>query len=197
MHLPVDYAEHQLQVLCDPRSPALMHLGDDARAAQRAADESSLVPHVLVRLRSEDRLAVAESNAHPRADRIRVFTREGEDVGQESFDALVYRVSPLGQTPRSLHIPRLGYISGFAGMPAPGPRKALAFSSTDQGGGKRRLRYCLAHSESGAHHDSGTMPAMLLVCIQVAGENARSYILTRCCAFSVKKADKRQIVDIS
>jgi hypothetical protein len=33
MHRPVDDAEHQLQVLCDPRSSALMHFRDDASAA--------------------------------------------------------------------------------------------------------------------------------------------------------------------
>jgi hypothetical protein len=61
MHLPVDDGEHQLQVLCDLRSSALMHFRDDASAAQRAADESGLVPHALVRLlRPEDRLAIGE-----------------------------------------------------------------------------------------------------------------------------------------
>jgi hypothetical protein len=54
MHPPVDDGEHQLQVLCDLRSSALMHFRDDASAAQRAADESGIVPHALVRLlRSE------------------------------------------------------------------------------------------------------------------------------------------------
>jgi hypothetical protein len=56
--LPVDDAEHQLQVLRDPRSSALMHFRDDASAAQRAADASGLVPHALLRLlQPEDRLA--------------------------------------------------------------------------------------------------------------------------------------------
>jgi hypothetical protein len=94
MHLPVDDGEHQLQVLCDLRSSALMHFRDDASAAQRAADESGIVPHALVRLlRSEDRLVVAESDAHLIADYVRFFTRERENVGQEGFDALVHRVS--------------------------------------------------------------------------------------------------------
>ena len=85
MHLPVEDGEHQLQVLCDLRSSALMHFRDDASAAQRAADESGIVPHALVRLlRLEDRLAIRQGVAHPRADRVRVFTREREDVGQES-----------------------------------------------------------------------------------------------------------------
>ena len=34
LHLPVDDGEHQLQVLCDLRSSALMHFRDDASAAQ-------------------------------------------------------------------------------------------------------------------------------------------------------------------
>ncbi len=72
-----------------------MHLRDDTRAAERAADESGLVPHVLVPLPcSEDRLAVPEGTAHTLADRLRFFAREGENVGQEGFDALVHRVSP-------------------------------------------------------------------------------------------------------
>jgi hypothetical protein len=55
---------------------------------------SGLVPHAPVRfLRSEDRLVVAESHAHLIADYVRVFTREGENVGQEGLDALVHTVS--------------------------------------------------------------------------------------------------------
>jgi hypothetical protein len=51
-----------------------------------------LVPHALVRLlQPEDRLALGEGNPHPLPDRVRLFTREGEDVGQESFNALVHR----------------------------------------------------------------------------------------------------------
>ena len=92
MHLPVDDGEHQLQVLCDLRSSALMHFRDNASAAQRAADKSGIVPHALVRLlRSEDRLVVAESNAHLIADYVRFFTREDENVGQGGFNALVHR----------------------------------------------------------------------------------------------------------
>ena len=72
-----------------------MHFRDDASAAQRAADESGIVPHALVRLlRSEDRLVVAESDAHLIADYVRLFARECENVAQEGFDALVHRVSP-------------------------------------------------------------------------------------------------------
>jgi hypothetical protein len=50
MHLPVDDGEHQLQVLCDLRSSALIHFRDDASAAQRATDASGLVLHARVRL---------------------------------------------------------------------------------------------------------------------------------------------------
>jgi hypothetical protein len=81
----------ELQVLRDPRSSALMHFRDDASAAQRAADASGLVPHALVRLlRSEDRLAVREGDAHPLADRVRLFARERENVAQEGFDPLIH-----------------------------------------------------------------------------------------------------------
>ena len=83
---------NQLQMVHEPGSSALMHLRDDASAAQRAADASGLVPHALVRLlRSEDRLVVAESNAHLIADYVRFFTREDENVGQGGFNALVHR----------------------------------------------------------------------------------------------------------
>jgi hypothetical protein len=45
-------------------------------------------------LLSKDFLAVGESYAQPLADRVRVFARERENVGQEGFNALVHRVSP-------------------------------------------------------------------------------------------------------
>jgi hypothetical protein len=94
MHLPVDDAEHQLQVLRDPRSSALMHFRGDASAAQRAADASGSVLHALVRLlRPGDRLAIRE-HRHPLADRVQVFPRERENVGQEGLDALVRRALP-------------------------------------------------------------------------------------------------------
>ena len=49
----------------------------------------------IVRLpHPEERLTVGESDPHPLADRVRVFARERENVGQEGFDALVHRVSP-------------------------------------------------------------------------------------------------------
>jgi hypothetical protein len=77
----------KLQVLRDPRSSALMHFRDDARTAERAADATGLIPHPLVRLlRPEDRLAVGQGVAHTsRPDGVQVFTREGEDVGQEKL----------------------------------------------------------------------------------------------------------------
>ena len=87
------HAEHPLQVLGDPCSSAALQLLGYTSAAQRAAGVSCLVLHALVRLlRPEDRLATGERHAYPRADRVRVFTREGEDVGQEEFNALVHRV---------------------------------------------------------------------------------------------------------
>ena len=79
-------------MLSDARSPAALQFLGYARAAQRAADESGIVPHALVRLlRSEDRLVVAESNSHLIADYVRFFTREDENVGQGGFNALVHR----------------------------------------------------------------------------------------------------------
>jgi hypothetical protein len=42
----------------------------------------------------KDRLAVGERHAHPLADRVRVFARERENIGQEGFNGLVHRVSP-------------------------------------------------------------------------------------------------------
>jgi hypothetical protein len=70
-----------------------MHLCDDTRAAESAADASGLVPHALVHLlRPEDRLAIPEGDAHALPDRLRFFARERENVGQEGFDALVHRV---------------------------------------------------------------------------------------------------------
>ena len=53
-------------------------------------------------MRSEDRLVIAESDAHLIADYVRFFARERENVGQEGFDALVHRVSPPYRLSRSL-----------------------------------------------------------------------------------------------
>ena len=99
MHLPVDDGERQLQVLCDLRSSALMHFCDDARMAQRVADESGIVPHALRLLRPEDRLAIRQGVAHPRADRVRVFTRERENVGQVN-NGIAEVKDALAQGPR-------------------------------------------------------------------------------------------------
>ena len=93
--LRVDDAEYQLQMLGDRRSPASLQLLGHASPAQGAAGVRGLVPHALVRLlRPEDRLVVADSDAHLVADHLRFFAREGENVGQEGFDALVHRPSP-------------------------------------------------------------------------------------------------------
>jgi hypothetical protein len=95
LHLPVDAADHQLQVLADARSPAALQLLGYASAAQRAAGVSRLVPHSLLRLlRPEDRLALGEGDPRPVADRVRLFARERENVAQEGFDALVHRAFP-------------------------------------------------------------------------------------------------------
>ena len=76
-------------MLSDARSPAALQLVGYASAAQRAAGVSRLVPHALLRLlQPEDRLALGEGAPHPLRDRIRLFAREREDVGQEAFDAL-------------------------------------------------------------------------------------------------------------
>jgi hypothetical protein len=89
--LPIDDAQHHLQVLRYLRSSALMHLRDNTRAAERAADESGLVAHVLVPLPcSEDRLAIREGAPHTLPNRLRLFARERENVSQEGLDALVH-----------------------------------------------------------------------------------------------------------
>ena len=55
-------------------SPTLMHLRDEASAAQRAADASGLVIHALVVLpRPENRLAIGQGDTHAFPDRVRVF----------------------------------------------------------------------------------------------------------------------------
>jgi hypothetical protein len=89
---PVHDAEHQLQMVRELGSPSLMHLRDDASAAQRAADASGLVLHALVVLpRPENRRAIGHGDAHVFPDRVRVFSRERENIGQEGFNALVHR----------------------------------------------------------------------------------------------------------
>jgi len=52
-------------MVCEPGSSALMHLRDDASAAQRAANVSGLVLHALVVLpHPENRLAIGQGDAH-------------------------------------------------------------------------------------------------------------------------------------
>jgi hypothetical protein len=61
----------------EPGPPTLIHLRDDARAAQRAAYASGMILHVLVwLLRPEDRFTIRQGIAHPIVDRVRVLTRE-------------------------------------------------------------------------------------------------------------------------
>ena len=99
-------------MLSDARSPAALQLVGYASAAQRAGGRRERpCPHALVFfLRPEDFLTVGESDPHPLADRIRVFARERENVGQEGFDALVLRVSPpyisLADSPSPSKAPR-------------------------------------------------------------------------------------------
>jgi hypothetical protein len=62
MHLPIDDAEHQLQVFPDARSPAALQLVGYASAAQRAAGVSRLVLHarfLRATIRGKRPLAVA------------------------------------------------------------------------------------------------------------------------------------------
>ena len=61
-------------------------LGRVSDAAQRPRDMTGFGrPYALVRLlHSEDRLAVDESDAHPLADRVRVFPPRARDVGQSA-----------------------------------------------------------------------------------------------------------------
>jgi hypothetical protein len=88
---PVHDAEHQLQMVRELGSSTLMHLRDDASAAQRAADASRLVLHALVVLpHPENRLAIGQGDAHAFPNRLRVFARERENIGQEGFGALVH-----------------------------------------------------------------------------------------------------------
>ncbi len=77
----------------EPGSSTLMHLRDDASATQRTADARGLVLHALIVLpHPEYRLAIGQGDACAFLDRLRVFARERENVGQEQFDALVHLV---------------------------------------------------------------------------------------------------------
>jgi hypothetical protein len=86
----------------EPGSSTLMHLRDGASATPRTADARGLVLHALVVLsHPEYRLAIGQGDAYAFLDRLRVFARERENVGQEQFDALVHLVVPPWQ-PASL-----------------------------------------------------------------------------------------------
>ena len=83
---PIDNAQNELQVLCCHRSLPTPHVFDDSSAAKGVASVSRLVLHTSVHfLRFEDCFAVAKGNMYTLADRIRVFTLKGENVGQEGF----------------------------------------------------------------------------------------------------------------
>ena len=138
--LPVDDAEHHLQVLSDARSATALQLVGCASAAHRAAGVSRLVPHALVHfLRSKDFLAVGESDAHPLADCVRVFACKRENVGQKGFYALVHRVSP----PCRLPAPPYGLCVGNGSVKqcssmlvtSPSPHQLVAAGLGDEDGG--------------------------------------------------------------
>jgi hypothetical protein len=117
--VPVDEAEHKLQVLSDARSPAALQFLGYASAAQRASGVRRLVPPVLLRLlQPEDRLALGEGEPHPLLDRVRLFARERENVAQEGFDALVHWVCPLYRLSASRIAVRLRRLRA-------GPEKAV------------------------------------------------------------------------
>jgi hypothetical protein len=69
-------------------------------------------------LRPKNRLAVSESDADTLPDIVLFFTRERENVGQESFDALVHRVSPLRSSP-ALFLRRCSWGPGPWGLSLP------------------------------------------------------------------------------
>ena len=65
----------------------MLYFFDDPRAAKGVARVSCFVLHTSVHfLRFEDFFAVAKGNMYTLADRIRVFTLKGENVGQEGFN---------------------------------------------------------------------------------------------------------------
>jgi len=87
---PIDNAQNELQVLCRCRSLPTPHVFDDSSAAKGVASVSRLVLHTSVHfLRFEDCFAVAKGNMYTLADRIRVFTLKGENVGQEGFNTRI------------------------------------------------------------------------------------------------------------
>jgi hypothetical protein len=77
---------------CSPISVPLWRCNCSAtRARHRARPARALpCPSCLLRLlQPEDRLALGEGDPHRLPDRVRLFARERENVGQESVDALV------------------------------------------------------------------------------------------------------------
>jgi hypothetical protein len=94
MHRPVDDAEHQLQMIREP----LMHLRDDASAAQRAGRREPLGPSCA----SSAGRYLPRATRTPLVHRVRLFARERENVAQEGFNALVHRVGFPGRTARQL-----------------------------------------------------------------------------------------------
>src|SRR5262249_28043721 len=82
----IDNAQNELQVLGGGRSLPTPHVFDDSSAAKGVASVSRLILHTSVHfLRFEDFFAVAKGNLYTLADRVRVFTLKGENVGQEGF----------------------------------------------------------------------------------------------------------------
>ena len=95
MHLPVDDAEHQLQVLRYPRSPAALQLLGYASAAQRAAGVSRLA---LMRFFGSCSRKIASQSARatrtPSPIASRSSLASARTSPRKGFDALVHRVSP-------------------------------------------------------------------------------------------------------
>ena len=88
--LPVDDAEHQLQVLSDARSPAALQFVGYASAAQRrqaCAASSHMRFFGSCSRKIASHLARANRTLQ---DRVRLFARERENVSQEGFDLLVH-----------------------------------------------------------------------------------------------------------
>jgi IrrE N-terminal-like domain len=95
----------------DSAAPNGLHARIFARDAEyhprRCILFSGLVFHALVVLpRPENRLAIGQGDAHAFPDRLRVFSRERENIGQEDFDALVHRafVARLADDARRVEI---------------------------------------------------------------------------------------------
>jgi hypothetical protein len=92
-------------VLCGRRSLPTPHVFGDSSAAKGVASVSRLVLHTSVHfLRFEDFFAVAKGNMYTLADRVRVFTLKGENVGQEGFYTRVgHGSSPFAPAPNGIY----------------------------------------------------------------------------------------------